>query len=109
MALPLPELFSPSLRAADPVAAHWLRQVTLHLRREICWLWRERGKPDEFQRNDSVAFLPFTDRLDNSLDLARYAAERERFFADDETAAYLSQAIAQPVPRSPQALAASRR
>jgi hypothetical protein len=36
--------FQPALRVADPEAARWLAEVTLRLRREVCWLWRERGQ-----------------------------------------------------------------
>jgi hypothetical protein len=96
----MPEFFSPSLHASDPLAEHWLRQVTLHLRREICWLWRERRTHPS---PDSGATPPFIDRLEHSLDLARYSAERHRFFAEDETAAYLTRGIAQGAPSPRQA------
>jgi hypothetical protein len=92
-----PPLFSPALHADDPLAAYWLRNVTLRLRREIAWLWRERGTttaPDESR----IALPPFTDRLETSLDLTRHAVEKGRFFAEDETAAYLSRVIAEPPP-----------
>jgi hypothetical protein len=97
--LTIPGLFSPSLRADDPLAAYWLRYVTLALRREICWLWRERasGEGPSAGRNGS-ALPPYTDRLQESLDLSRYAAEKNRFFAEDETAAYLSGLLDEAVP-----------
>ena len=91
----LPELFTPTLRADDPLAAYWLRNVTLRLRREICWLWRERGDSARAD-GDRVVLPPFTERLDTSLDLSRHAVEKQQFFADDEAAAYLSRAIAEP-------------
>jgi len=34
--------FLPGIRCEDRLARHWLRQVTLRMRREVCWLWRER-------------------------------------------------------------------
>ena len=90
-----PETFLPSLRADDPLAAYWLRNVTLRLRREICWLWRERGVSPPTEGAVAVALPPFTDRLENSLDLARHAGEKRRFFSENETAAYLSRLIAE--------------
>ncbi len=33
----------PGVRGHDALAQYWLGQVTLRLRREVCWLWRERG------------------------------------------------------------------
>jgi hypothetical protein len=93
---PPPETFLPSLRADDPLAAYWLRNVTLRLRREICWLWRERGVSSPVDSATAVALPPFSDRLENSLNLARHAGEKHRFFAEDQTAAYLSRLIAEP-------------
>ena len=37
-----PAAFTPGVRTDDPLAYYWLSQVTLRLRREVCWLWRER-------------------------------------------------------------------
>jgi len=48
-----PELvtFLPGLAPEDPAAFWWLRQATVRLRREVCWLWHERagqaGEPDK--------------------------------------------------------------
>ena len=36
-------VFSPGLRADDPRANYWMRQATLRVRREIAWIWHERG------------------------------------------------------------------
>lgn len=95
--LPPPETFLPSLRAGDPLAAHWLRHVTLRLRREVAWLWHERG-PTAVERAPAApgALPPFADRLEASLDLSRHAGEKKRFFAEDETAAYLTRLIQEP-------------
>ena len=94
----IPETFSPALRADDPLAAYWLRNVTLRLRREICWLWRERGASVPLDGERGIALPPFTDRLETSLDLSRHAVEKHRFFSEDETASYLSRAIGEPPP-----------
>lgn len=98
-----PETFSPSLRADDPLAAYWLRNVTLRLRREVSWLWRERGTTAPLENDRGVALPPFSDRLESSLDLSRHAVEKHRFFSEDETASFLSRAIAEPPPNSRQA------
>jgi hypothetical protein len=95
---PPPETFSPALRADDPLAAYWLRNVTLRLRREICWLWRERGISAAHAGERGFALPPFTDRLESSLDLSRHAIEKHRFFSEDETASYLSRAIGEAPP-----------
>jgi hypothetical protein len=39
-----PPGFLPGVAGRDPLAAYWLAQVTLRLRREVCWLWRERAQ-----------------------------------------------------------------
>ncbi len=85
-----PVTFTPNLRAGDLLAVHWMRQVTLRLRREICWLRYERGMtPDEGQGT----LPPFVDKASASLDLSRYAEEKRRFFAEDVTAAYLTRQL----------------
>ena len=89
---PPPLSFSPRLAIEDPAAARWLREVTLRLRREICWLWRERGVLAGLTMA-AGALPPFTDRLASALDLARYDEERRRFFVEDATARYLTDLI----------------
>jgi ATPase family protein associated with various cellular activities (AAA) len=93
----VPMSFSPRLAIEDPLAAHWLRDVTLRLRREICWLWRERGVLAGLTMPVS-ALPPFTDRLAATLDLARYDEEKRAFFVQDATAGYLTQLLEQPRP-----------
>ncbi len=94
-----PVAFLPRLAVEDPLAAHWLRQVTIRLRREVCWLWRERsllaGTPLE---RGAGLLPPFVDRLGGVLDLARYDEEKRAFFVEDTTAAYLSDLLAAPPP-----------
>lgn len=96
----LPDTFSPALRADDPLASYWLRNVTLRLRREISWLWRERGATVPLEGDRTITLPPLSDRAESSLDLTRHAVEKHRFFAEDETAAYLSRAIAEPAPKT---------
>lgn len=87
--------FTPEVQVADPLAAWWLRQATLRLRREICWRWHQQeGEPP-----GDVTRLPSPiDPLSESLDLARYADGKQRFFASDVTARYLSQQLRTPGP-----------
>jgi hypothetical protein len=96
-----PLTFLPRLTVADPLGAYWLRQVTLRLRREICWLWRERGLlagAGTLSSADGALLPPFTDRLTGVLDQTRYDEQRDAFFKSDETAAYLSGLIAEELP-----------
>lgn len=86
--------FTPGLVAADPLANYWLRQVMLRLRREICWMWQERtGRAPE------GVFPPFTERVSESLDRARYWDDKQVFFESDTTARYLSEQISAVPPR----------
>ncbi len=90
-----PIAFTPGVRGQDPIAQHWLSQVTLRLRREVCWLWRERG----LQGAAESAALPApVDRALAALDLVRYEGDKRSFFAHDVTARYLSERIATPAP-----------
>jgi hypothetical protein len=82
----------------DPLAAFWLRNLTLRLRREICWLWHERGVVPPGDGASVEMLPPFGDRLVTALDLSRHAGAKLRFFAQDETAAYLSRLIDEPAP-----------
>lgn len=93
-----PVTFSPQLVPDDPLAAYWLRQVTLRLRREVAWIWVERGLTPGSQTG---ALPPLSDRALEALDLARYSELKRRFFAEDETARYLSDEIAAPEPEPP--------
>lgn len=83
-------VFSPNLRADDDSANFWMRQATIRLRREICWLWQERGL--NLPNNDQQ--LPvFIDKISASLDLTRHWAEKQRFWKEDVTAKYLTEQI----------------
>ncbi len=83
-------VFSPNLRADDELANFWMRQATIRLRREIAWLWQERGL-NAPSRNEQLPL--FTDKLSVSLDLTRHWAEKQNFFERDVTAKYLSESL----------------
>ena len=97
----LPEVttFTPGVRGKDEVAQYWLSQVTVRLRREVCWLWRERSLQSAVDRG-GTALPPYRDRVVEALDLVRYDGEKRAFFSDDITARYLSERIAVPPPVS---------
>jgi hypothetical protein len=82
--------FSPDLRAADACANYWMRQVTIRLRREICWCWHERGQ----QPGSGAAVLPpFSDKVLGTLDQSRFWAEKRNFYLSDPTARYLTEQL----------------
>ena len=82
--------FTPELRAADPVANYWMRQVTIRLRREVAWCWHERG----LQPSTNLAMLPpYADKLSTILDLSRFYGEKQDFYLTDATARYLSEQL----------------
>lgn len=89
-----PVAFTPGIHLEDAFAAYWVRQVTLRLRREICWLWQERNLTPPSDH----ALPPFTDRTQWILDLARHADVKRHFFETNETAQYLSKEIARTPP-----------
>ena len=82
-----PISFSPNLFAEDAYANYWMRQVTIRLRREICWCWHERGiLPDA-----SSSTLPsFVEKVPAVLDMSRHWEEKIKFYQTDPTARYLS-------------------
>ena len=96
---PAPVVFLPTLKVDDAFANHWLRQVTLRLRREISWLWHERGGGEG--ADNSGRLPPFRDKLATVLDLARYAEQKAAFFATDATAGYLTALLAEASPSPP--------
>lgn len=80
-------VFSPNLRSGDKLANYWMRQATLRIRREIAWIWHERGFDKARQSGE---LPPIVDRLSDSLDLSRHWAEKQDFFAHDTAAIYLT-------------------
>jgi hypothetical protein len=96
-----PVVFMPGAGGDDAVAQYWLRQVTLRLRREVCWLWRERSLQASADAGPG-ALPPFADRALAALDLMRYDRDKRAFFAADVTARHLSERIAAaPPPAAP--------
>ncbi|HKC66423.1 MAG TPA: hypothetical protein VKB86_22460, partial [Pyrinomonadaceae bacterium] len=91
--------FSPELRADDPCANYWMRQATLRLRREISWIWHERGlqPPDA---SVSAMLPPFSDKLSSTLDMSRFWAEKQNFYLSDTTARYLTEQLNEKPPRA---------
>ena len=81
-----PVAFLPGVQGDDRLAQYWLRQVTLRMRREVCWLWRERAIQSGGSAEGS-ALPPFSDRALSTLDLTRYDSDKRAFFANDVTAA----------------------
>jgi hypothetical protein len=92
-----PVTFLSGARAEDGLANFWLRQVTLRLRREVCWLWRERGTLAGVDGGTAL-LPPFSDRTVAVLDFARYDRDKREFFANDATARHLSDLIDAPPP-----------
>ena len=93
-----PVAFVPGVRGHDALAQYWLGQVTLRLRREVSWLWRERGL--QTASASASAVPPSVDRALAALDLIRYERDKRAFFADDVTARYLSERIEAAEPAS---------
>jgi hypothetical protein len=87
-----PVAFTPGIRGDDVVAQYWLGDVTLRLRREVCWLWRERSLQGAGEPAGAVLPAP-VDRALAALDLLRYEHDKRVFFADDVTARHLSDRI----------------
>ncbi len=96
MSAAAPLLFNPRLDVADATLAHWLRQVTLRLRREVSWCWANRAG-----QMAQAGLPPMIDAAAENLDLTRYDADKRRFFENDVTAKYLGdQLYAAPSPTS---------
>ncbi|HET8756033.1 MAG TPA: ATP-binding protein [Solirubrobacteraceae bacterium] len=87
--------FTPKLVADDELARHWLRQVTLRLRREVLWMAHQRGQTPRARRG---ALPSPADPAAEALDLVRYWDDKIRFYGHDQTARYLSAQIAAPPP-----------
>lgn len=86
----LPSTFSPNIGIADELAASWLAEATFRLRREICWLWHQRGEPASLACHP---LPPVVDSTNDSLDITRFADDKREFLATDVTARYLGRLI----------------
>jgi hypothetical protein len=102
-----PVVFLPGSRGEDALAQYWLRQVTLRLRREVCWLWRERPLQASESATAPATQPPFVDRALEALDLARYDRDKRSFFTTDATAVHLGERIAAPPPAAATAMRGS--
>ena len=89
-------VFSPNLRADDELANYWMRQAMLRTRREIAWIWHERGLGASLQPGE---LPPVVDKASESLDLSRHWAEKQLFFANNVAAKYLTDQLDEPPPR----------
>ncbi|MEW6371123.1 MAG: ATP-binding protein [Pseudomonadota bacterium] len=97
-----PAALTPGVGGHDPLVRYWLGQVTLRLRREVCWLWRERGQQDA----TPGPLPPLGDPALAALDQLRYADEKRRFFEQDPAARHLGVRMVQT--EMPAAAAAPR-
>jgi hypothetical protein len=85
-----PPTFTPELEISGALTASWLSEATLRLRREVGWLWHQRGTSTK-QNDDQLP--PSIDAISESLDLQRFTDDRQRFFSSDIAASYLSERI----------------
>jgi hypothetical protein len=87
--------FSPDLHVSDALAAYWIQQASVRLRREICWIRHERGVSSETDKSILPAFM---ERASESLGLSRHWEEKQIFFQNDSTAHYLTEQLDQDPP-----------
>ena len=87
--------FTPGLLAEDVCANHWLGQVTIRLRREICWRWRQLGGDSSINSP-----LPDGDKLTANLDMSRYWEQKCHFFQTDPTGKYLTDKLLKELPHN---------
>ncbi|MFN0140320.1 MAG: ATP-binding protein [Pyrinomonadaceae bacterium] len=90
-----PVVFSPNLRAADELANYWMRQAMLRTRREISWIWHERGLGAQARPGE---LPPVIDKTSDSLDLIRHWDEKQEFFVTNVSAKYLTEALSASPP-----------
>ena len=87
---------TPNLFISDSLAAYWVAQVTLRLRREVAWCWHQRAR--QFDPDPSV-LPPLADAATENLDLVRYRDQKNHFLKRDPTARYLGDQIAALEPK----------
>ena len=91
--------FNPSLHVHDDYLSFWLQNVTIRMRREMCWNLKERSllmDPKTHSANMSAdlnfrkGFLEFNQ--------IRYWHEKQKFFHSDTTAKYLTDLLKKKSP-----------
>jgi DNA polymerase III delta prime subunit len=91
--------FNPALQVQDEYLSFWLQNVTLRMRREMCWNLRERSL---LMNPETHVPGAFTDALlrKGLLDLnqVRYWGQKQEFFRSDITAKYLTNMLETKVP-----------
>ena len=88
--------FSPALMPDDELAHHWLRQATVRLRREVLWMWHQRG-----QAPGAAAVASPPCRIRPAGRPGSLHGAELRFFERDATARYLTTQITAPEPDAP--------
>ncbi len=96
--------FSPNLQAQDTRANYWMAQVTVRLRREICWRWYQQSGNNVVAGN---SLPPLENPLISSLNLTRHWQEKYHFFQTDPTAKYLTDKLTVSSPIEPPPLRSS--
>ena len=86
----IPATFTPELLIDDALTASWLSEATLRLRREVCWIWHQRGT---VVRQNDDQLPPSIDAVSESLDFLRFTDDKQRFYMSDIAASYLSERI----------------
>lgn len=77
---------TPGLQVPDPLAAYWLSQVHIRVRREIGWSWHQRlGRDDPWDGS----LPPVTECSSDVLDWVRFADHKRRFLQDDPASEHL--------------------
>lgn len=94
-----PATFQPALQVADAQASDRLAQVTLRLRREVCWLWRQHGMLARRRGQQRRIVAANCRPAGYTLDLVRFDSDKQIFFANDETALWLTRQPADASPR----------
>ncbi|MFX0092140.1 MAG: ATP-binding protein [Candidatus Hodarchaeota archaeon] len=90
--------FTPNLVIDDLLGSYWLQQVTLRLRREICWCRVERG----IHLKDNSSYLPFfVDKESEILSMSKFSDKKREFMNNDTTAKHLTSLIGQSPPNQP--------
>jgi len=84
---------SPNRPIEDNQAIYWLRQITIRLRREICWCWYERGILPDSDNYNSEILPPYVDKPSIALNYIKFHDKKKKFFETDKTASYLTEQI----------------